>query len=447
MSGTQPSKDEILDLYGRTDEVPFHKAPEEWLNAIQRFRVPARDFKRKGDEQDLLAAIDAYGPALLAVDAFEEMLTVQVTRADPIVEVLVPPTPMKPDAAVETSSPTYGVLDLPVMLLDPHVANPRLKMNERTIEGLTEQMRVNGFDRHHPVLVRKKGNRWEIIGGHHRVAAAIAAGLTVVPCQVVEQTDSEAMLSLASDNTHATLTNLEHGLHSFKAEKHGILVKDYAAQCGLQSPNLSKYRNGARVFLAVRPDLSNDDVIILAKKAEHLAVVGDADPGEWKHMVRACIEEGWSLARTRKEVGKLTAPTAEDVTPVVEPEVKVTADKKPAVLEPVEPTKKLSEPTKPSVAKTTGNTENKSGQGETAGKVSSTPDEQMHYFVVALALKAALGNQHAMSSAELSEVRETFEKFQSDPGMKAVLNRSPGELAKMLLQEYGVLGEKYERAG
>ena len=29
-------------------------------------------------------------------------------------------------------------------------------------------------------------------------------------------------------------------------------------------------------------------------------------------MVRACIEEGWSLARTRKEVGKLTTPTQKE---------------------------------------------------------------------------------------------------------------------------------------
>jgi ParB-like chromosome segregation protein Spo0J len=434
----------VFELYRRTDEVPFHKAPEEWLNAIQRFRVPARDFRRRGDEQYLLAAVDAYDPALAALNAFTEMLTAQENTAEPVVEVSVPPVPMKPDVPVETSSPTDGVIDLPVSLLDSHVANPRLKMNERTIEGLTEQMRVNGFDRHHPVLVRKKGDRWEIIGGHHRVAAAITAGLTVVPCQVVEQTDAQAMLSLASDNTHATLTNLEHGLHSFKAEEHGIKVKDYAAQCGLLAPNLSKYRNGARVFLAVRPHLSNDDVIILAKKAEHLAAVGDADPGEWPMMVRACIEETWSLARTRKEVAKLTDFTTEQVSQDVEPEVKKPADKKPAALDIAN---KKPEPTKPSVAKTTVNATDKAGKDEVAGDVSANPDEQMHYLVIALALKTALANQHAMSPAEMSEVRKTFENFQSDPDMSAVLNCSIGELTKLILQEYGVLGRKSRRAG
>ncbi len=47
----------------------------------------------------------------------------------------------------------------------------------------------------------------------------------------------------------------------------------------------------------------------------------------------------------------------------------------------------------------------------------------------------------------MSEVRETFENFPSDPDMKAVLNRSAGELAKMILQEYGVCAEPYSKAG
>ena len=430
----------VFELYRMADELPLHMAPEEWANAIQKFRVPARDFKRKGDEQFLLAALDAYGPALGAVNAFTEMLAAQVNVTEPVVEVSVPPTPLKADAPVESSSPSYGTIDIPVMLLDAHVANPRLKMNERTIEGLTEQMRVNGFDRHHPVLVRKKGNRWEIIGGHHRVEAAIAAGLTVVPCQVVEQTDAEAMLSLASDNTHATLTNLEHGLHSIKAEEHGIKVKDYAAQCGLLAPNLSRYRNGARVFLAVRTHLSNDDVIILAKKAEHLAALEEADPAEWPMMVRAMLEEAWSLARTRKEVALLTAPTQKEGPQSVE-----------SPPEPVNNKAKTDDPPadkpspRPSIAKAREVGSSAPLSVPLATFLSKVGPMAGEYVTTALLVKTFLDAAPDLAARTQREhvVRGLFEKL---PDVEPFLQMESEELAILALVKLGVLVESAFKA-
>jgi hypothetical protein len=314
-------KDEVLELYRRTDEVPFHKAPEEWLNAIQKFRVPARKYKLEGDGVALLAAVDAYGAALLAVSAFTEMVAAQVTGAEAVVVASVPPITVPSEA---------------------------------------------------PVVV------WDA-------------------CKE---------------------TNQGHA------------------------------RGAAKVFQAVRGALDDHDIAIANNMGEHLAAISEADPTDWQPMVHACIAEKWTVARTREEVAQLTVSTAKDVTPVVEPEVKRATVMKP-VLEHVDPTKKLSEPTKPSVAKTTGNTENKSGQGETAGKVSSTPDEQMHYLVIALALKlkTLLDNARAVDPTEVPSVRAMLEDFLADPVMRALVDRSALDLAKMVLRAYGKVNEEYLQAG
>jgi hypothetical protein len=72
------------------------------------------------------------------------------------------------------------------------------------LEALTRSIRAHGIL--HPLFVREKDGRYEIISGRRRYAAAVAAGLSEVPCIVKHVDDAEADALAAAENTRATAT-------------------------------------------------------------------------------------------------------------------------------------------------------------------------------------------------------------------------------------------------
>lgn len=86
-----------------------------------------------------------------------------------------------------------GVTDIPITQITLPKTLLRL-VDTQSVEylELTDSVRAHGVL--HPILVRKRNGRWEIIDGLHRFTASREVGLETVPCKVIEATDEEAML-------------------------------------------------------------------------------------------------------------------------------------------------------------------------------------------------------------------------------------------------------------
>jgi ParB family chromosome partitioning protein len=87
-----------------------------------------------------------------------------------------------------------GSLELPIGLLDPNPFQPRLHMEPKRLEELTASIRENGIVQ--PILVRPRGDRYQIVAGERRWRAAQALGLATVPV-AVRQIPDERLLELA----------------------------------------------------------------------------------------------------------------------------------------------------------------------------------------------------------------------------------------------------------
>ena len=89
----------------------------------------------------------------------------------------------------------------------PHVrAIPVQEIDARPADARDIEPLVRSIDAHgvlQPLLVRSRGGRFELIAGARRLAAAAAAGLSVVPC-IVHTCDDERARALAdAENLHA----------------------------------------------------------------------------------------------------------------------------------------------------------------------------------------------------------------------------------------------------
>ena len=76
----------------------------------------------------------------------------------------------------------------------PGPMQPRTHFDEATLEGLAESIRAHGIVQ--PLLVRRRGEVYELIAGERRWRAAKLAGLTRVPI-VVKEVPDDSLLEIA----------------------------------------------------------------------------------------------------------------------------------------------------------------------------------------------------------------------------------------------------------
>ncbi|MFZ5434593.1 MAG: ParB/RepB/Spo0J family partition protein [Calditrichota bacterium] len=91
--------------------------------------------------------------------------------------------------------PGIMVSEIAVDLIDPNPFQPRQVFDDEAIEELKQSILAQGLLQ--PVLVRKSGDRYQLIVGERRWRASRAAGLTEIPALVREEASDEEMLELA----------------------------------------------------------------------------------------------------------------------------------------------------------------------------------------------------------------------------------------------------------
>lgn len=81
--------------------------------------------------------------------------------------------------------------DVRIDLIDPGVSQPRTVFDESSLNELAKSITANGVVQ--PILLRPKGERFELIAGERRWRAAERAGLTRIPAVVREVTDDKVL--------------------------------------------------------------------------------------------------------------------------------------------------------------------------------------------------------------------------------------------------------------
>jgi ParB family chromosome partitioning protein len=119
---------------------------------------------------------------------------------------------------------------LPIKDLEPNPNQPRQSMGD--LSELAASIRDKGVLE--PILVRRRGVRYQIIAGERRYRAAIEAGQVEVPCIIREASDAEVMeLALIENLQRKDLTPFEEaeGLKSL-ADHHGYTHERLAEMLG-----------------------------------------------------------------------------------------------------------------------------------------------------------------------------------------------------------------------
>ena len=103
------------------------------------------------------------------------------------------------------------LLMLPVDEIDQNPFQPRREFGETEIASLAESLKEH--DMLQPVLVRRAGQRWQLISGERRLRAAVQAGIRQIPARVRDADDRlVAELAIVENLQRKDLNAIEKAL-------------------------------------------------------------------------------------------------------------------------------------------------------------------------------------------------------------------------------------------
>lgn len=210
------------------------------------------------------------------------------------------------------------VARLDVALLDPaalapHPRNVRSDLGDLT--GLTASIAAQGVIEPLTVVELEDGG-WQIVAGHRRAAAAIAAGLDQVPCVIrrdlstdvdADHTQAEHVGAMLAENLQrAGLTAVEEGRGVQTMLDLGVDVETVVARTGLERPRVLKAAGVARLApeaaaAVAGAGLTLDQAAVVARfednvvAVEQLVDAAAQGPGRFAHAV-ARVEQDRAAA-------------------------------------------------------------------------------------------------------------------------------------------------------
>ena len=114
---------------------------------------------------------------------------------------------------LRTYMETGRVVFLPAKAIKPNPAQPRTVFREEALGELAESIRRHGILQ--PLSVRRLGTTYELIAGERRLRAGIQAGLTEIPCIIMNMDEQES-------GAAALVENLQRQDLDFIEEARGI---------------------------------------------------------------------------------------------------------------------------------------------------------------------------------------------------------------------------------
>lgn len=217
-------------------------------------------------------------------------------------------------AAAPASGGAPGYQEVAISLIVPSPYQARREIPAEQLNELAESIRAEGLLQ--PIVVRKQGEKYELIAGERRWRAFQQLKIKSIPARLVEASNaSAAALGLIENLQREGLNAIE------EAHGYASLIRDFDLTQEIAAERVGKGR--ASVANSLR--LLSLDAEIQGYIGKNLLSVGHAkvllgieDPAQRTVFVRRVIEEGLSVRATEKLVqtakaNKTTTPVAAHV--------------------------------------------------------------------------------------------------------------------------------------
>lgn len=195
-------------------------------------------------------------------------------------------------------APSY---EIDIDLIEPNPEQPRTRFAEANLEELTRSIRANGVIQ--PIVVRKFGNRYQIVAGERRWRASQRAELRRIPAVVKEVSDEKLLeIALIENIQRHELNPLEEARAYRKLiDTVGLTQDQIADQIGKERSSVAATMR----LLRLPDDIQGllEEGILSAGHGR--ALLATDDPKIQRVAATAAIEHNWSVRETEKALRRI----------------------------------------------------------------------------------------------------------------------------------------------
>ncbi|MBI5432579.1 MAG: ParB/RepB/Spo0J family partition protein [Planctomycetes bacterium] len=183
--------------------------------------------------------------------------------------------------------------------LRPNPFQPRRSFEPAALQELSDSIRRHGMM--HPIVVRRSGERFEIISGERRWRASQLIGLERVPVSIRESVDDREMLELALvENLQRRDLNPIERAAGFRSmcDHLGLTQEQVAERVGLQRSTVTNHLRLLELPKKVQDALVAD----LIQMGHARALLGVSDPREQVAFMETAVRDALSVRQVEERV-------------------------------------------------------------------------------------------------------------------------------------------------
>ncbi len=183
----------------------------------------------------------------------------------------------------------------------PNRFQPRLEFNQEDLTKLANSIIEHGIIQ--PLVLRRVGEKFEIIAGERRYKASQMAGLSAVPAIITELDDNESAEVAIIENTHRKNLSPIEEAKSYKKllDRRYITQEQLAKRLGTSQSNIA---NKVRLLALQEPV---QEALMEEKISERHArsLLRVQDPIKQVELLNKTIQERWNVRKLDTEIDKV----------------------------------------------------------------------------------------------------------------------------------------------
>ena len=182
----------------------------------------------------------------------------------------------------------------------PNRFQPRIKFDEKAIVELSESIREHGVIQ--PIIVRKMGDKYEIIAGERRYKASVMSGKTNIPAIIVDLNDKDSSeIALIENVQRQDLTPIEEAISYRKIFDMGYMTQEeLAKKLGVSQSTI------ANKLRLLNLDDEVQDALLESKISErHARALLRLKSSDQKKMLKKIIDERLTVRKTDEEINNM----------------------------------------------------------------------------------------------------------------------------------------------